>query len=84
MSEESQELTDIKFWGMVLADARQTVICNPDAESRIKGWIDARGMGGLIKVVVSRHCPITQILIAKGHPDDVLVLPSLRRSGGSR
>lgn len=59
----SEELTEIRFWTQVMGDAKRTVICNPDLESRVKGWIDARGMGGLITVQATPICPINRTYI---------------------
>lgn len=59
----SDMLTEVKFWAQVMTDAKRTVICSPDLESRVKGWVDARDMGGLITVHVNPCCPEGRILI---------------------
>jgi hypothetical protein len=59
----SDDLTEVRFWAQVMGDAKRTVICNPDLESRVKGWIDARGMGGLITVQATPVCPIDRTYI---------------------
>ena len=46
-------LTEARFWAQVIGDSRRTVVCSPENESRCKGWVDARGLAGLIKVVAS-------------------------------
>lgn len=56
-------LTEVRFWAQVTGDAKRTVVCPPDMESRIKGWIDARGMGGLIAVHALRACPENRIFL---------------------
>lgn len=56
-------LTEARFWAQVTADAQRTVVCSPDLESRVKGWVDARNLGGLIKVVPQRFCPDDQIWV---------------------
>ena len=35
-------------------DAKQTVICPPELESRCKGYVEARGLGGLITIEANR------------------------------
>ena len=59
----SDELTEVRFWAQVMGDAKRTVICNPEYESRVKGWIEARGMGGLITVQATPVCPIDRTYI---------------------
>lgn len=56
-------LTETRFWAQVLTDAHRTVICSPDLESRVKGWVDARMMGGLITVIAQPFCPDNTIYI---------------------
>ena len=53
----SDVLTEVRFWAQVLTDAKRTVICSPDLESRCKGYIEARGLGYLITVKVSPFAP---------------------------
>lgn len=60
-------LTEVRFWAQVMTDAQRTVICSPDLESRIKGWVDARMMGGLIKVIPNPVCPDNQIWVIDEH-----------------
>lgn len=69
-------LTEIKFWSQVMTDAERTVICPPDLESRCKGYVDARGLGGLITVKASPSCPPNQILVL----DERAVEASLREA----
>lgn len=57
MNEFNDVLNDVRFWQQVTTDGQRTVVCSPDLESRIKGWVDARMMGGFIKVVPQRFCP---------------------------
>lgn len=59
----SDVLTEVRFWSQVIGDAKRTIVCPPDLESRIKGWIDARGMDWMLKVVVNSACPASQILL---------------------
>jgi hypothetical protein len=56
-------LTEVRFWSQVIGDARCTVLCCPDLESRIKGWVGARGMGGVITVEASPSVPADRILV---------------------
>jgi len=57
------ELTEVLFWSQVIGDSRRTVVCNPDLESRIKGWVDARGMGGVLKVQPNPACPANRMFV---------------------
>lgn len=50
-------LTEVRFWAQIIGDARRTVLVNPDLESRVKGWVDARGLGGVITVNASPAVP---------------------------
>ena len=59
----SEMLTEVRFWAQVIGDAKRTIICDPDLESRIKAWIDARGMGGILAVSPSPYVPRNTILI---------------------
>ena len=56
-------LTEVSFWMQVMGDAKRTIVCSPDLESRVKGWIDARGMGHLLKMVANQACPDNRIII---------------------
>lgn len=56
-------LTEVRFWSQVMTDAERTVICPPDLESRCKGYVEARGLAGLIAVKASPFCPPNQILV---------------------
>jgi hypothetical protein len=38
-------------------------MCAPDLESRVKGWIDARGMGHLITVQANPACPSNRLYV---------------------
>ena len=63
-------LTEVRFWQQVMTDSERTIICEPDLESRIKGWIDARGLGGLITVEASPYCPPGRLIILDPHAID--------------
>lgn len=56
-------LTEVQFWMQVIADSERTIICSPENESRIKSWIDARGCGGILKVIVETYMPNDQIFV---------------------
>lgn len=56
-------LTEVRFWAQVIGDAKRTVLCPPDLESRCKGYVDARGLSGIITVVASPGCPPDQIFV---------------------
>ena len=59
----SDVLTEVRFWMQVLTDAKRTVICSPDLESRCKGYVDARGLGHLIKVKASPFMPDDRLYV---------------------
>lgn len=59
----SEVLTEARFWVQVTTDSERTIICSPENESRIKGWIDARGMGHVLTVLVERYVPDDQIFV---------------------
>lgn len=58
-------LTETLFWSRVIADSRKTVLCNPEHESRIKAWVEARGMAGIIRVQASVSVPLDRMYIVK-------------------
>ncbi|MGH9252638.1 MAG: hypothetical protein ACRD0W_24445 [Acidimicrobiales bacterium] len=60
---EVDMLTEIRFWSQVIGDAKRIILCSPELESRVKSWIDARGMGGVLTVKASRGCPDDRIFI---------------------
>lgn len=59
----SDPLTEVRFWSLVGEISRRTIICSPELESRVKGYIDARGVGGLLTVQTSRHVPEDKIFV---------------------
>lgn len=56
-------LTEVRFWAQVMGDSKRTVMCSPDLESRCKGYVDTRGLGGVITIKASRLIPDNQILV---------------------
>lgn len=60
---DSDPITEVRFWLQVMTDARRTVFCPPEWESRCKGYVDARGLGGLIKVVAHPWMPPNQLVV---------------------
>jgi hypothetical protein len=50
-------LDELKFWHQIMGDARRTIVCAPDLESRIKCGLETRGLAGLVTVQVSRNLP---------------------------
>jgi hypothetical protein len=50
-------LTEVRFWAQVLTDAKRTVLCPPEFESRCKGYVNTRGLGHLITVTASPFVP---------------------------
>lgn len=57
------ELTEVRFWAQVIGDAKRTIVCNPDLESRIKTWIDVRSMSGILKVEPNPYCPMDRVFV---------------------
>lgn len=59
-------LTEVKFWSIVIANQeKKAVLCNPEHESRIKTWVDVRGLSHLITVTASPQCPIDRVYVMK-------------------
>lgn len=56
-------LDGLRFWAQVTDDARRTVVCSPDMESRVKGWVETRGLGGVFTVKASPVCPDDRVLL---------------------
>lgn len=56
-------LTEARFWAQVIGDARRTVYCSPENESRCKGYVAARGMAGIVAVVASPAVPDDRLLV---------------------
>jgi hypothetical protein len=72
-------LTEVKFWAQVTGDAKRTVVCPPDLESRVKGWVDARSMGHLIRVNANPACPPDRIFIIDEQAIHASLAESLQR-----
>lgn len=56
-------MTEVRFWSQVMTDAKRTVFCSPDLESRCKGYVEAAGLTGLITVFASPGCPDGKIFV---------------------
>lgn len=56
-------LSEIKFWQQVMTDAQRTVICSPEMESRCKGFVEARGLAGIITVKASPVVPNDRLIV---------------------
>lgn len=56
-------MTEIRFWSQVVGDAKRTVVCPPDLESRCAGYVRARGLEHLITVKASRYVPENRIFV---------------------
>ena len=59
----SEMLTEVRFWAQVTGDARRTIVCSPDLESRVMGWLAARGLRNFHTVLASRLCPDDRVYI---------------------
>lgn len=75
----SDMLTEIRFWAQVTGDAKRLVLCNPDLESRIKGWIAARNMDGLLTVVADPACPMDRVFVVDQQAIDAAYQQVLQR-----
>jgi hypothetical protein len=53
----------LQCWVQLFEDSRRLVLCPPEWESRVKGLVDAHGMGGVFTVRASRVIPADQIVI---------------------
>ena len=56
-------LEEVAFWAQIFDDAKRTVYCNPELESRAKGHIDALQMGGIFEVIATPNMPEDQVLV---------------------
>lgn len=56
---------DVRFWLQIIGDARRTIVCSPELESRIKTQVEARNLAGIITVQATRNWP---------HESSVLVI----------
>lgn len=65
----SDVLTEVRFLAIVGEISKRTICCSPELESRVKGYIDARGLSGLFTVIVSPALPNDRILVVD---DDAL------------
>ena len=77
----SDMLTDVRFWAQVLADSRRTVLCSPENESRCKGYVDARGLAGLILVQASTMVGDDQLIVIDQGALDAMLARNPRRRG---
>lgn len=77
-------LTEIRFWSQVIGDAKRTVICPPDLESRCKGYVAARGLEHRITVLANQFCPPNQLFVIDGNAVEASVRQSLLRRRGGR
>lgn len=72
-------MTEVQFWSQVLTDAERTVICPPDLESRLKGYIDAHGMSGAIHVKATPICPEDRVLVLDEHAIEASLRQAIAR-----
>jgi hypothetical protein len=78
--DDNSVLTEALFWAQVLTDAQRTVICPPEWESRCKGYVDARRLGGLIKVIASPWIPGDRIVVMDEHVIEASWRQALQRT----
>lgn len=72
-------LDEVRFWTQVMTDSERTVFCSPEMESRVKGWVDARGMGGVITVMADRACPDDRVYVIDHRAMDAMTAKALQR-----
>lgn len=72
-------LTEVKFWLIAMSESERTIICSPELESRCKMWVDARGMGGIIKIQASRACPDDKVLVLDENAADAAFAETMDR-----
>jgi hypothetical protein len=75
----SELVTEIRFWAQVAGDARRTIVCPPDLESRIKGWLSARDMLGFHAVEVNQYMPADRIFVVDQGVLDAYMAQAMNR-----
>lgn len=70
---EGVALTEDRFWAQVPTESKSIVICPSGLESRVRGWVEARGRRSLVTVVADPLMPDDQVYIT-----DLHALASLR------
>jgi hypothetical protein len=75
-------ITEARFWQQVATDSKRTVYCSPENESRIKTWVDARGMGELITVAASPYIDDGSLLVVDHQALDVELTRTRRPDPG--
>lgn len=73
-------LTEVMFWSQVIGDSKRTVLCPPDLESRVKGWVEARGMGGIITVHAAWFVPDNRLYVIDTPSMEAYVEESFQQS----
>lgn len=64
---EGASLTEERFWAQVPTDSQRTVVCSPSLEPRVKSWVEARGVVGIITVIANRYVPDGQVYVIDQH-----------------
>lgn len=56
-------LDNVKFWAQAIEESKRTLVCSPENESRVKSYVDARGLSGLYEVLVTPNVPDDLIVV---------------------
>ena len=75
----SELLTEVRFWAQVAGDARRTIVCPPDLESRIKGWLSARALLGFHTVEANEYMPPDRIFVVDQGALDAYMAQAMNR-----
>lgn len=75
----SELLTEVRFWAQVVNDARRTIICSPELESRVKGWLGARDLLGFHTVEVNEYMPDERIFVVDQGALDAYMAQAMNR-----
>jgi hypothetical protein len=73
------DLLTIQFWSIVIKSLGRTIFCSPENESRIKGYIAARWLGGIYKVRVVEWLPDDRFLVLDEDALDAMINEALNK-----
>lgn len=68
--------TEARFWQQIIGDSKRAIICEPDLEIRIRGFIDALGMADTFTLYPSEFCPPGRIIVI----DELALEAALRQT----
>lgn len=76
-------LDDIRFYQQVIEDARRTVICSPDLESRVKAHLDVHGLTDAWDVVVNPYLCDDHLYVVDHNALEAAARESVQRLGAA-